>query len=65
MDARGIIEQALAMPAFRVNTLNAILVSFSQYLQAGLAAGVSLKRRGQVDVVALAATAVTACASAQ
>ena len=44
-------EAAHGMSGYLVNTLDSILHSFTEYLQAGLSAGESPKRRAQLDVV--------------
>ena len=44
-------EAARGYAAYLVTTLDAILTSFIQYLQAGLATGLSPERRAQLDVV--------------
>lgn len=44
-------ELAQGYDSYRVNTLTAILDSFVEYLEAGLATGLSPERRAQLDVV--------------
>ena len=44
-------EAARGYPVYLVTTLDSILQSFTEYLQAGLAAGESPERRAQLDVV--------------
>ncbi len=45
-------EEAGGYTVYIVTTLDAIIASFVQYLEAGLAAGISPERRAQLDVVA-------------
>lgn len=44
-------EAAQGFSGYLVNTLDSILASFIEYLQAGLATGISPERRAQLDIV--------------